>query len=135
MKRSDQNLSNECCVKKKPTHLENVNKFYLGAYNFWQGFQIVNIDAWIDRSTQYICNNVLIYGSGRHFHSEIQHPASKKKTFFFSALKLRQDCQIVDIDVSFDRPIKYLCNEVIFDCSRSIFIVKSQPQKSIKITL
>ena len=74
---------------------------------------------------------MLIYGSGRHFHSEIQHPASKKR-FFFSALKLRQDCQIVDIDVSFDRPIQYLCNEVKFDGSGRHFYGEIQHPTSNK---
>ena len=65
-------------IKKKPANLEIVYKFYLGAYNFWQGCQIVDINSLLDRSEQYLCNEVLFDGSGNHFHSEIQHPASKK---------------------------------------------------------
>ena len=33
----------------------------------------------LDTSDQYLCNEVLIDSSRSHFHSEIQHPASKKK--------------------------------------------------------
>ena len=55
-----------------------------------------------------------------------------KKRFFFSALKLRQGCQIVDIDVSFDRPIQYLCNEVIFDGSGRHFYGEIQQPTSNK---
>ena len=75
---------------------------------------------------------MLIYGSGRNFHSEIQHPASKKEKFLFSALKLRQGCPIVDIDVSFDRSIQYLCNEVIFDGSDRHFYSEIQDPTSNK---
>ena len=37
-------------VLEKTTHLENVDKSYLGAYNFWQGLQIVDIYSSLDWS-------------------------------------------------------------------------------------
>ena len=55
----------------------------------------------------------------------------KKENFFFSAPKLRQGCQIVYIDVSFDRPIQYLCNEVIFDGSGRHFHGEIQHLKQV----
>ena len=33
------------------------------------------LDVSLDRFTQYLCNEVLFDCSGRHYHSEIQHPA------------------------------------------------------------
>ena len=56
----------------------------------------------------------------------------KKRNFF---LVLRQGCQIVDIDVSFDRPIQYLCNEVIFDGSGRHFYGELQQPTSNKYEL
>ena len=56
----------------------------------------------------------------------------KKRKFPFSALKLRQGCQIVDINVSFDRPIQYLYNEVIFDGSGRHFYSEIQHPTSNK---
>ena len=41
----------------------------------------------------------------------------KKDFFFLSALKLRQGCQIVDIDVSLDWFTQNLRNKVQFDSS------------------
>ena len=63
---------------KKPTCHEIVYKFHLGAYNFWQGCKIVDINSSLNWSDQYLCNEVLFNGFRSHFHSEIQHPVSKK---------------------------------------------------------
>ena len=52
--------------------------FVLTAHNLYQGCQIVVIDVTLDRSTQYLYNDLLFDGSGKHFHSEFQHPASEK---------------------------------------------------------
>ena len=79
-------VSNAIFVVKFNTWSQKVWKFHLRAHNIWQGCQIVDIDALIDRSTQYICNNVLFYGSGRHFQSEMQHPAYKRIENFLLVL-------------------------------------------------
>ena len=52
-----------------------MNATYAYAYNFGLGNQIVNIYGSLDKFTQYLCNEVLFDGSGRHFRSKIQHPA------------------------------------------------------------
>ena len=63
---------------------------------------------------QYLCNKVLLDGSGRHFHSEIQHPASKRYENYIQVPVTSGSCQIVDIDVLLGRSIQHLCNEVLF---------------------
>ena len=82
---------------------------------------------------------MLFDGSGRHFRSEVQQPASKKVLkLYLSDHNLRQGCQIIDNDVSLDRFIQYLCNEVLFDGSGNHFHSEIQhpaPQNCIKITL
>ena len=50
-------------------------KYHLSTHNLWQDYQIAIIDVSIDRATHYFCNEELDHGSGRHFYSEIQHPA------------------------------------------------------------
>ena len=55
-----------------------MNATYAHASNFGKGNQIVNIYGSLDKFTQYLCNEVLINGFRSHFHSAIQHPASKK---------------------------------------------------------
>ena len=57
-------------------------QFHLSAHNVWQGYQIAIIDVSLDRSTQYLCNGVLDDSSGRHFYSEIQHPAYRQHIIF-----------------------------------------------------
>ena len=82
----------------------------------------MDIDVSIDRFIKIIWNEVLFDGSRRNFHSEIQHPASKKVwQLHLSAYNLRQGCQIVDIDNLLNRSIQYLCNEVLLDGSERFF--------------
>ena len=53
------------------TQSQKVWKFDLCAHNFGQGCQNVDTDVSLDRSIQYLCNEVLLDDSGRHFHKEI----------------------------------------------------------------
>ena len=62
-------------IVKFNTGLKYVWKFHLSSHNLWQSCQIVDIDVSLDRSIEYFCNEVLDDDPGKHFHSEIQHPA------------------------------------------------------------
>ena len=63
-------------IVKFNTRPKKLSKFYLSSFILWQLCQILNIDVSLDRSIQYLSEKVLFDGSGSHFHSEIQHPAS-----------------------------------------------------------
>ena len=66
-------------MKKKSTpDFKKAWKLHLSIDNFWYGCQIVDINSSLDRSDQYLCNEVLFDGSQSYFDEEIQNPASKK---------------------------------------------------------
>ena len=46
--------------------------------NLFNSINVAQVGMQLDRSIQYLCNEVLLDGSQSYFHSEIEHPASKK---------------------------------------------------------
>ena len=70
-------------------------KFHLSAHNLWQGCQIAIIEVVLDRSTQYLCNEVLNNDSGSHFQREINTPKKSIKISLKSAYPLTglPDCR------------------------------------------
>ena len=117
-------------IVKFNTRPKKLSKFYLSLSILWQGYQIVNNDVLLDRSIQYLSEKVLFDGSGSHFHSEIQHPASEKVwKFHLSAHNLWQSCQIAFIDIPSDRSTQYPCNKVLDDGSGSHFRREIHPAK------
>ena len=52
----------------------------------WWCCKIVDIDVLLGRAIQYFCSEVLFDAPGRHFQSEIQHPASKIQYLCYKVL-------------------------------------------------
>ena len=81
---------------------------------------------------------MLLDGSGNHFHSEIQHPASKKYGNYTLVLITSDRVTILSIIIAhYIDLINTFATRCYLMVSEAIFIVKSntQLQKSMKITL
>ena len=109
-------------ILKKITNLEIVYKFYLGTYNFWQGCQIADINSSLDWSDQYLCNEVVLDGFRGHFHSDIQHPTSKKYDNF--TLVLITFGRVVRSSISFPH-WKGLLNTFLTMCYLTRLVAKT----------